>query len=373
MERRYLSYPRWLQKISTANNQIFKNIVTLILVSQFLQSFNLVTTTGELKLMTYNIRAAFIDHDTHKWDNRKSNLVKIITDNKPDVLGTQEANRMQINYLETELAKAGYDHFGAQASPDNVEYSKDLNLGTNSGQVFTHDQNLARAYWPEQNGGLTFTPGGDESEYTKIFYNSKRLDLIKGDSKEIVWLDTPPSAPKDYSIFNIKLYDWAKDWKKSAPYRIYSLAHFEEKSTKKKFWVLNTHLSEHTADHERQVEKIKSDLKKYTKLEGPIFIMGDFNAGLEFVRESFSSPTYRLTMDSALKRSEPINCENSICTHRDWGKSQKDYFDFIIVYDDKVIIKDHQIVVAGTGAGSLDSGKDTRPSDHYPVVATVTF
>ena len=77
---------------------IFKNQINFFL------SFFLLITSGailninaqELSVMSYNIRYASPDDGPNLWDNRKEDMVKALTEMKPDVVGMQEVLHSQL-------------------------------------------------------------------------------------------------------------------------------------------------------------------------------------------------------------------------------------------------------------------------------------
>ena len=95
--------------------------------------------------MTYNIRLDVEDDGINQWDNRKKGLVSLIKEENPDILGIQEGLPKQIEYLLEQLD----------------EYSM-IGEGRD---------------------------GGNNGEYSAIYYKNKKLRLEKD---ETFWLSETP-------------------------------------------------------------------------------------------------------------------------------------------------------------------------------------
>jgi len=57
-----------------------------------------------IKVMNFNIRYDTEADGVNKWDNRKSYVLKAIQDFNPDLLGIQEAQQSQVDYLSSNLS-----------------------------------------------------------------------------------------------------------------------------------------------------------------------------------------------------------------------------------------------------------------------------
>ncbi|AWX44954.1 hypothetical protein HME9304_01960 [Flagellimonas maritima] len=171
----------------------------------------------ELTLMTYNIRLDVASDKKNAWPNRKEMLANQILLFSPDVLGVQEARPNQVKDLSTHL----------------TEY-KNIGLGRDG----------------ENNG-----------EHTAIYYNHNRLHLK---SHGTFWLSDTP--------FEVSI-----GWDAAYP-RICTYGLFEDKDSKKNFWVFNTHL-----DHKGKnaqlygMQKILDNIHDLNEQNYPVILMGDFN------------------------------------------------------------------------------------------------
>lgn len=187
-------------------------IVFLILYKNFLFSFN-------FKVMSYNIRyPATEDYKSgNGWNDRKFGLVKMLHYHQPDVIGMQEVVYEQLVFLS---------------------------------------ENLNRYNW----FGVGRDDGKQKGEFTPIFYDSTKFNLIEGKN---FWLSDTPEKP-------------SKSWD-AALNRIVTMVMLEFKLSKKRFYVVNTHL-----DHKGEIAREKSAkliIKEIIKLNNkyPVILTGDFN------------------------------------------------------------------------------------------------
>ena len=171
-----------------------------------------------ISLITYNIRLDIESDGINKWDNRKEGLISLIKEENPDVLGIQEGLPNQIEYISNQLED--YNMIGEGRD------------------------------------------GGDNGEYSAIFYKSEKLRLEKA---ETFWLSESPEVPS---------IGWD-----AALNRITTVGVFSEVSSNKKFIVYNSHF-----DHigkiarENSVNVILNHIRENNHIKNRIIVMGDFNA-----------------------------------------------------------------------------------------------
>ena len=130
--------------------------------------------------MSFNIRLDVESDGVNQWDNRKDGIVFLIKEEKPDILGIQEGLPQQIKYLSNQLD----------------EYSM-IGEGRD---------------------------GGNNGEYSAIYYKNKKLDAITG---ETFWLSETPTIPS---------IGWD-----AALNRVATVGVFRIISSNKKLIVYNTH------------------------------------------------------------------------------------------------------------------------------------
>lgn len=172
----------------------------------------------EMKIMSYNIRCHAPDDLGHKnWFYRAHLVVDTIEKAQPGIIGFQEVNSWQYDYLCETMPI--YD------------------------SIITYRDNIP-VY----------------SEGCPVFY---RTDLYTLVDKGSFWLSETPDV-------------MSKDWG-AACYRICSYAILKDKSTDKEFVVFNTHL-DHVSDEARikGIQVVLDKIKEFGSI--PAVLMGDLNA-----------------------------------------------------------------------------------------------
>lgn len=172
-----------------------------------------------LNVLTFNIRFDNPKDAPNDWPNRKEKVTSQILFHEADIIGIQEALHAQL--LDMEKGLPGYKYTG-----------------------------VAR------------DDGKQKGEYSCIFYNTNRLELL---ASETFWLSETPTVAG------------SKSWD-AAITRVVTWAKFKDRKTKKVFYHFNTHF-----DHMGQVarrESAKLLLKAVDSIAGktPAVITGDFNA-----------------------------------------------------------------------------------------------
>lgn len=170
-----------------------------------------------IRVMSANLRCINpLDTGKKSWFYRADLIIKNIENNKPSIIGFQEATKWQYAYLKDCLMDF-----------DSV---------------------------------ITYRDESTFSEGCPIFYRTDMYDLV---DKGSFWLSETPEV-------------MSKDWN-SKCYRICSYVILKEKSTEKEFVVFNTHL-DHVSD-EARINGIGVVLDKISQFGSlPSMIMGDFNA-----------------------------------------------------------------------------------------------
>jgi endonuclease/exonuclease/phosphatase family metal-dependent hydrolase len=171
---------------------------------------------ADLDVMTFNLRYASA-RTPNSWAQRRPAMRVLLTDERPDLIGTQEGLATQLRDIENDLG-AGYDYIG---------------MGRN---------------------------GGNRGEHTAIFYNMARLDPQKSGN---FWLSTTPQTPgsTSWGSGNIRMLTWVL---------------FADRQTGRHFYAVNTHLDNNSENARRQAAKlIRTKLAAFDPL--PIVLTGDFN------------------------------------------------------------------------------------------------
>ena len=165
-----------------------KNLI--ILIGTFL-CLNI--NAQNLKVMTFNIRLSLESDKENSWVKRKDDALKLMNYYHPDVMGVQEAVPQQMTDIKTGLKN--YDFVG---------------VGRDD--------------------------GADKGEYSAIFYDTEKLQVVQSGT---FWLSETPEKP-------------SKGWD-AAYNRVCTYALFKTKKGGKKFWAFNVHF-----DHVGNVAREKS-------------------------------------------------------------------------------------------------------------------
>ena len=175
-------------------------------------------TPAEITVISYNIRMGAGKDGTNSWEYRYPASAMMIDDQKPDIFGLQEAFDYQKKYME-EYCK-GY---------------KAVGVGREDGK--------------------------HKGEHMAIFYNTKKIALLKWGT---YWLSETPDKP-------------SKGWD-AACMRTATWTLMKDKKSGKKFYYVNTHL-DHVGPVAQQkgLELIVSRIKEMNKEGYPMILTGDFN------------------------------------------------------------------------------------------------
>src|SRR5258705_1409879 len=148
----------------------------------------------EFNVMTFNIRLNTAVDSLNAWPYRKDKVASQILFHKIDLLGIQEALHVQIMDLKERLPQYKY-----------------VGVGRDDGR--------------------------EKGEYSAIFYDTTRFQLLQG---QTFWLSETPEEPgsKSWDAAYTRVVTWAK---------------LKDRKTKKEFFAFNTHF-----DHMGQVARRES-------------------------------------------------------------------------------------------------------------------
>jgi len=182
-------------------------------------SLQLLYAQEPLRVMTFNIRLNTASDSLNAWPYRKDKVASQILFHKVDLLGVQEALHDQMMDLQQRLPN--YKYVGG---------------GRDDGKT--------------------------KGEYSAIFYDTTRLQLL---SNDMFWLSETShvAGSKGWDAAITRIVTWAK---------------FKDKRSKKIFYAFNTHF-DHIGKIARR-ESAKLVLQKVKEIAGstPAVITGDFNA-----------------------------------------------------------------------------------------------
>jgi endonuclease/exonuclease/phosphatase family metal-dependent hydrolase len=171
--------------------------------------------------MTFNIRLNLASDSLNAWPYRKDKVAAQIIFHHADIIGVQEALYEQMTDLQTALMDYSY-----------VGVSRD--------------------------------DGKTKGEFSAIFYNRKRLSIIK---TATFWLSQLPQTPGSMG------------WDAACP-RVVTWANMKDKKTGKSFFIFNTHF-----DHIGKMARKNSALLLLQAVDSiagkqQAIVMGDFNASI---------------------------------------------------------------------------------------------
>lgn len=261
------------------------------------------------KIMTFNLRYNNFADGNNAWPYRIEKVIKIINDNNPLIIGTQEGLSSMLNELDPSLSN--YNRIGA-------------------GRM-----------------------GGVKGEYSAIFYKKTKLEVLNHGQ---FWLSKTPSEVASIS------------WGSSLP-RICTWGHFRFiNHPQKEFVCYNTHL-DHFSQEAREkgiilIWKKMMKLKTHKKL--PLILMGDLNSKPKETVVNFLRGN--LVIDGL--HSDLVDVYSEMkgrlgTTFHDFsGKIAGEPIDYIFVTPDITILStkiDTRMILGG------------YPSDHFPVVTELSL
>lgn len=169
--------------------------------------------------MSYNIRYGTASDGTNSWQYRYGASAMMLDDQKPDVVGLQEALSDQVQYLTMALDKT----------------YKAVGVGRDDGKK-----------------------GG---EIMAVLYNFKTTKLLKWGT---FWLSDTPETP-------------SRGWD-GACNRCATWAILKDKATGQRFFFVNTHIDHVGAEAQQKGVKLVADKIAELNKEGlPVIVTGDFN------------------------------------------------------------------------------------------------
>ena len=188
-----------------------KAILLTMLLGVLMQAQN-------LKVMSFNVRLSVDSDKENSWNNRKTDVLKLIEYYHPDVMGVQEPVPQQMKDLKAGLPQYNFVGVGRE-------------------------------------------DGKDKGEYSAIFYNIEKLKVVKSGT---FWLSETPEVP-------------SKGWDAALP-RSCSYAQFKDLKSGKQFWAFNVHF-DHIGMVARvnSSKLILEKIKEFNTKNLPVILTGDFN------------------------------------------------------------------------------------------------
>ena len=258
----------------------------------------------EVKVMSFNIRLDVASDGENRWDARKNKVAALMNYYEADFIGGQEVQYHQLQYLLSQLTNYSY-----------------IGVGRDDGK--------------------------EAGEYSCIFYNKEKFDVIQ---QSTFWLSQTPDSVS---------FGW-----NAACRRVCTYGLFQNKKTKQKLWVFNTHF-DHIGDTARleSAKLITEKILRLTSTKHPIIVMGDFNSKPEEAPATFMKQHFRNARDiSKEKAYGPADTWNAFA----FDKKPDGCIDYIF-------LSLHSGMVAKKFATITDSYDMKYPSDHFPILATIEF
>ena len=279
-----------------------------------------------LKVMTFNIVTSTKKRNSHPWSSRKHSIAKIFNDQKPDVVGTQEANYKQLIELAELLPE--YDFVG------------EGNLGRQKADC-------------------------ESSWYCATFFRRETVRLLDdSNNADTYWLSPTPDVP-------------ASQFRLGTRPRLVTWNTFQLIETNSTFVFGTTHLEAINSSHrKRSAQLLRQYVDRKVEEMGdntPVFLTGDFNAVSKSneVKAFSSNDTDLQPMFDAWSASGRDESRDS-ATFR--GLGLRDKLGHMLLGPrriDYVFFRPLPIIrsVNRIGFDNLNHEEHETPSDHYPVMA----
>ena len=277
-----------------------KNLIAFMFF--FLICFGGIAQEGDdnFTIMSYNIRWNSPDDGVNVWDNRKEWLTESIEFFEGEIVGAQEVTHTQLQDMKDLLPN--YESVGVGRE------------------------------------------GGTKGEYSPIFYNKERFEVLESDT---FWLSENPEEVG------------SKSWDSSLP-RIVTWARFEDKNTGKEFYFFNTHF-----DHRGEVARNKSAeiiTEKIEEIVGdePVILTGDLNTAPD-------SEPYNILLDQEMEDTYSNLDESQIYTpgytFNSWdieAKGDRHRIDYVFYKGEELSPVKYHVLDGQRGKRFI--------SDHFPVI-----
>lgn len=253
---------------------------------------------ASLSVMSYNIRYGSANDGTNSWQFRCPATIYMLRDQMPDIFGVQEALDFQIKFIT-----------------ENIKEYKSIGVGREDGK--------------------------SEGEHMSVFYNKKKISLLKWGT---FWLSETPEEP-------------SKGWD-AACLRSATWALMKSKETGKKFFYVNTHL-DHVGEtaQKKGLAVIVDYIKSMNSENLPMVLTGDFNVT--------SDNPILSDLNKIMKSAREVaDKTDNLNTFNGWGRS-KSIIDYIYY----------------SGFSSCPSYETIQKkyaekpfiSDHFPIKAILNF
>lgn len=278
---------------------LYKIITVILLVAVYSGLY----AQQQIKVMSYNIRLDVASDGENRWDARKDRVAALMNYYEADFIGGQEVQHNQLQYLLSQLTNYSY-----------------IGVGRDDGK--------------------------EAGEYSCIFYNKEKFDLIQ---QSTFWLSKTPDSVS---------FGW-----NAACRRVCTYGLFQDKKTKQKLWVFNTHF-DHIGDTARleSAKLITLKIKQLTKGKYyPVILTGDFNSKPDEAPAMYMTGNFKNARTvSKEKPYGPVDTWEGFA----FDKKPEGCIDYIF-------LSQYSGITVNKFATITDSYDMKYPSDHFPVLATL--
>ncbi len=270
----------------------------------------------DLTVMSFNIRDGTSKDGDNRWENRRDILFGVLRKYDCDLVGLQEAYRFQIDQICAALPQYGW-----------------IGIGRNDGK--------------------------DKGEHSAILYRKDKLDVVE---QGTFWFSDTPEKPGSITWGN-------------ACTRICTWGRFVFKPSGQAFYLFNLHL-----DHVSQPSREKSAILLEQRIAerkhpDPVIVTGDFNtsetnAVVTYLQGRRSLPNAKgeatnapVVLTDTFRLVHPEAKEVNTF-HAFKGSHTGDKIDFIFTTPGPKVLD---------AAILYDSENGRYPSDHFPIMARISF
>ena len=281
-------------------NKIKLNVICLLMLLP-----SCLFSQQAIKVMSFNIRLDVKSDGDNQWDKRKEKVASLMNYYEADFIGAQEVQHHQLMFLQERMKSYGY-----------------IGVGRDDGK--------------------------EAGEYSCIFYNKDKFDVVK---QSTFWLSQTPDSV-------------SMGWD-AACNRVCTYGLFRVKQTKRMIWVFNTHF-----DHMGVTARIESARLITSRIESltgsqqyPVVLTGDFNSKPE------DAPVQYL--ENKFLNSRAISEQAAYGPPDTWNGFEFDKIPAGCI--DHIFIGRNEKVKVMKFATITDSYERKYPSDHFPILATFSM
>jgi endonuclease/exonuclease/phosphatase family metal-dependent hydrolase len=266
-------------------------------------------TNLKFSVMSYNIRYGSANDGKNNWTHRRPLLCRLLRMQYPDIIGTQEGLRFQLDEIRSDLS-----HYG------------EIGAGRED--------------------------GGKAGEYCAILYRTDRFTDVHSGT---FWFSSTPEIPG------------SRSWGNRLP-RICTWALLIDKTTRRGVYVYNMHLDNLSQESRRKsIELLESKIEN-REHRYPVVILGDFNVteGNPVVRflkgAAKGKPNSRIAFIDAYRKIHPKTFGGTFNFFR--GIKFGPRIDYIFS-SPEANVEDAEIICTGFNG--------CFPSDHFPLLARFAY